>query len=108
MIKGTFRLGGDIVEAVIKGNDVMFSDVSTGMITTVEGLKISKVGVVKEFPDLENDPEWKKKALDRLKQHIKKYKTEDKKLDYIKQELKKFGYEPMMKQKAGFRPKPLT
>ena len=103
MIKGNFRLGNDVVEVIIKGNDLMFADTS-GMITTVEGLKLSKAGVIKEFPDLENDKEWKKKAIERLKEHMRKLDAEMKKINYVKEELIKHGYELLFLQRAGFRP----
>lgn len=105
LMKGTFQFGSDIIEAVFDGNSLMFMDVSTGMITTPEGLRISKDGVMKEFPDLEKNEDWKKEAIKRLKDHIKTFPTLDKKLDYVKDELIKYGYTPLFKQKAGFRPK---
>ena len=104
MIKASFRLGGDYVEAVVDGNNLYFSDVSTQAITTIEGLKLSKQGVVKEFPDLENDKEWKKKAMDRFKDHVKNLNSESARISYIIEELRKFGYTPLTKQRAGFRP----
>lgn len=104
ILKGTFQFGQDIIECVIDGNNLMFMDVSTGMITTPEGLRISRDGVNKEFPDLKNDDDWKKKTIERLKEHIKKFDTNDKKLNYIKKELTKYGYTPLFKQRAGFRP----
>src|SRR6056297_92695 len=103
MIKGTFKIGGDLIDVVVKQNNLFFWDSNTQMTTTIEGLKLSKAGVIKEHPDLENDEEWKKKAIDRLKEHIKKFNTEDEKLNYIKSELTKHGYEPKFKQKAGWR-----
>jgi len=101
-IKGTFQLASDNVDVIIDGNNIMF--MQDGVITTLDGLRISKSGVVKEFPDLENDEEWKKKGLERLKEHIKTFDTQDKKLDYVKKELIKFGYTALYFQKAGFRP----
>jgi len=101
----TFRLGGDIVEVIIDGGNTMFRDTSSGTTTTIHGLKLSKAGVMKEHPDLKEDEDWGKKAIERLKQHIKKFKTEDQKINYIKDELSKHGYTPLFKQKAGFRPK---
>lgn len=105
MIKGTFQIGPDIIEVIIDAGNTMFRDTSSGTTTTIHGLKLSKTGVIKEHPDLKDDNEWKKKSIDRLKEHIKKLKTEDKKINYIKDELSKHGYTPMFKQKGGFRPK---
>ena len=104
MIKGSFRLGGDVIEVIIKGNELLFFDISSGLVTTIQGLKFSKSGVLKQFPDLKNEKEWKQIAMDRLKNHMKNLKTENDKMEYIKKELKDFGYEPLYKQRGGFRP----
>jgi len=104
MIKGTFRLGGDIIHVVVDKENTLFSD-TTGLMTTIDGLRLSKSGSIKEHPDLKNDDDWKKKTTQRFKDHIKTYKTEDQKIEYIKKELKKHAYDPQYKQRAGFRPK---
>lgn len=101
-VKCTFRSGGDVIHVIIEGNNLMFLD-SNGTISTIEGLKISKGGVVKEFPDLEDNEEWKEIAIKRLKEHIRKMKTEMEKVDYVKEDLIKYGYEPLFYQRAGFR-----
>jgi dynactin complex subunit len=104
ILKGTFRFGSDIIEVIFDGNNVMFMDASSGMITSLEGLRISHDGVVKQFPDLKKREDWKKEAIERLKKHIKKFKNQNDKLNYVKDELVKYGYTPLYKQKAGFRP----
>ena len=104
MWKGTFKFGGDIVEIGIDGNNILFRDVSSQMTTTIEGLRLSKAGVLTEFPDLEDDTKWKEKAIFRLKEHIKKINNEEDKLEYIKDELIKHGYTPIYKQRKGWRP----
>ena len=105
MIKGTFRLGGENQEVIVRGNELLFFDISSGMMTTIEGLRLSKSGSIKEFPDLKDDDEWKKKTIQRLKENMKKYETEMEKMNYVKDELIKQGYEPLFYQRAGFRPK---
>jgi hypothetical protein len=105
MIHAQFKLASDIIEVVIDGNSLMFQDVGTGLITSLEGLRFSKAGVLKEHPDLKENNDWKKIAIDRLKAHMKKYKQEMEKLIYVKEELNKFGYEALFYQRAGFRPK---
>ena len=102
-ILGTFRFGGDIQEVVVDGNNLFFH--KEGMITTIEGLKLSKSGVAKEFPDLENQEDWRRKAIDRLKAHVKSMGTEMDKMTYVKDELTKQGYTPLFYHVAGFRPK---
>jgi hypothetical protein len=105
MIHAQFKLAGDIFDIIVDGNNLMFQDIGTGMITSVEGLRLSKAGVLKEHPDLKDDSDWKKIAIDRLKEHVKKYRTEMEKVHYVKDELNKFGYDALMYQQAGFRPK---
>lgn len=102
MILGTFQLASEIQEVIVRGNELLFAQ--NGMITTIEGLKLSKSGVVKEFPDLETSDEWRKEAITRLKNHIKQMKTETEAMEYVKEELKKQGYTPLFMQRAGFRP----
>jgi hypothetical protein len=104
MIKITLKFGGDVFEAIIRGNELFFSDVSSGVITTIEGLRLSKAGVLKEFPDLKDDRDWRLKAIQRFKEKIKTIPTEDKTIEYVKEELIKFGWTPLIKQRAGWRP----
>ena len=104
IIKGTFKLGSDIVEVLIDGTKLLFSDASTGQCTTIEGLKFNRGGVIKEFPDLEDGEDWKKEAIKRFKKHYLEYHSEIQKLNYVKKELMVHGYEPMFWQRAGFRP----
>jgi hypothetical protein len=101
---GVFENAGEIVEVVIQGNTLLFSD-SSGQVTLLEGLQFSKEGVIKEFPDLKDDEEWKKKAIERLKEHIKTIPTEKETLDYVKDELVKFGNKALFYRQNGFRPK---
>lgn len=107
MIKLTLRLGGENQEVIIRGNELLFFDVSSGMMTSIEGLRLSKSGVLKEFPDLKDSEEWKKIVIERLKTKMKNYKTEVEKMNYVKDELVKQGYEPLFYQRGGFRPQKL-
>ncbi|HDK27242.1 MAG TPA: hypothetical protein ENG48_09205 [Candidatus Atribacteria bacterium] len=104
MIKATFRLGGEVIEVIVRGTELLFYDISSQLTSVIEGLRLNKAGVIKEFPDLENNPEWKKIAIQRLKDYIKKLKTEMERIIYVKNELKQHGYEPLYLQRAGFRP----
>jgi hypothetical protein len=104
MIKATFRLGGDNQEVIVRGNELLFFDIGSGMMTTVEGLRLSKSGSIKEFPDLKDDDDWKRKTIERLKDKMKEYNTEMEKINYVKDELIKQGYEPLYFQRVGFRP----
>jgi len=103
MIKGAFKFGSDITYVVVDRNNLFFLDMQ-GTITTIQGLKFSKEGVIKEHPDLKDNPEWKSEAIKRLNNYLKTMKTEMETMNYIKEELIKFGNEPLFFQRAGFRP----
>jgi len=67
MIKAQFRLASDIVDVIVRGNELLFMDVGTGQITPVTGLRFSKAGTLLEHPDLKDNKDWKKIAIERLK-----------------------------------------
>lgn len=105
MIGVIFQSGGEIIETRIEGNNILFRSSSYGAgFAPIEKLNISKEGAIKEFPDLENDPLWRIKAIQRFKNEIKKLKTEDSIANYLIDDLKKYGYIPKYKQKQGYRP----
>jgi hypothetical protein len=106
-ISATFKIASDIIISVINGNNLMFMD-SNNNIAVLEGLKLSYQGVLKEFPDLKDNDNWKSIALKRLKEKIKSFNTEMEKIIYIKNELTKFGYEPLYYQQHGWRAKKFT
>ncbi len=104
MILGVFQLAGDQVEVIVRGHEILFRDTSTSLTTTIDGLRLSKSGVLKEFPELKDNNEWKRIAIKRLKEKIKAYKTEKERIMYIKDELVKYGYTPKFWQLGGHRP----
>lgn len=104
MLNATFKLAGELVSVKIEGNNLGFFDVGTGQMTTIEGLRLSRAGVLKEHPDLKDEKDWRRIAIDRLKEHMKDLQTEKDKMRYVAFELTKFGYEPIMYQMNGFRP----
>lgn len=106
MIKITFEFGGSNQEVVIKGNELLFYDVGSGMVTPLAGLKFDKHFCKKQFPEIDyEDGEWKKEVVKRFKEHLKKFKTEMEKMNYVVSELKNQGYIPLFYQRGGFRPK---
>jgi len=66
-------------------------------------LRFDKAGVIKEFPDLKDNEEWRFEAIKRFKEKIKSLNNESEVSDYIINELKGCGYKPKFKQRAGFR-----
>ena len=108
MIGLIFQLGPEIVEVRVDNNNIQFrNNDSNGMFTTIEGLKLNKVGVIKEFPDLKDNEDWQNIARERFKEKIKSMKTEMERANYIIDDLKKYGYEPKYRQRQGFRPEKL-
>jgi len=91
----------EIVFAKVQGELLQFS--------SIEGLKLSLTGILKQFPDLEGKPkeEIRKEAIKRFKDHIQSLKTEKEIIEYIVNDLKKYGFEPQMIHKKGFRPRRL-
>jgi hypothetical protein len=104
MIQATFQMGGDMIVIEVKGNDVVFFDKGNNLLSPIEGLRFNRAGVIKEFPDLEFDNEWRAKAIERFRDKIKSFGSEDKAINYIITDLKKHGYSPLFKQRAGWRP----
>ena len=107
MIGIIFQLGSEVIEVRIDGERVMFRNQQALGFTTIDGLKLNKQGVIKEFPDLKDNENWQNIARDRFKEKIKLLKTEMERTDYIIEDLKKFGYKPMYRQRQGFRPEKL-
>ena len=104
MIGIVFSYINDVVEVRIDGDNCLFrTGQYGGAFVPIEGLKLDKNGVLKEHPDLKDNNDWNKIAIERFKEYMKQIKTEDEKADYIINELKKVGYKPMAKQKNGFR-----
>lgn len=104
MIELMLRLGNEIVLVRIQGNRVEFGNTAQGaMMSSIGGMRLSKVGVLKEFPDLEEDVDWRIKAVNRFIEKIRSFESEEAIASYIITDLKKFGYFPMYRQKAGMR-----
>lgn len=102
-IKLTFENGSELTEVFIDGDNLFFSNGEE--MTVIDGLQILKSDVVKQFPDLVNDEEWRKKSIERLKEHIKNIPTEREKAIYVRNELVKYGNELKFCVRNGFRPK---
>lgn len=99
-----FRFGNELIEVRSEGNSILFRvNQYGGAFVPIEGIKLSKNGVIKEHPDLKDNKFWKEEAIKRFKEHLKKMKTEKETTDYIIKELTKCGYVPLYMQKKGHR-----
>ena len=105
MIGIIFQFGSEIVEVRINDTDVLFRTGQTyrGFVP-IEGLQLNKCGVIKEHPDLKDNPDWNKEAVKRFKEKVKSYDTEKKRMEYIMDDLKKFGYVALWEMQKGHRP----
>lgn len=98
-----FEFGGDIVEVRIQEKNVFFRTSQSQQWTTIDGLKLSKDGVFKEFPELKENKDWELIAKENFKDKIKKMKTEKERIIYVIEDLSKHGYKAKYYQKDGFR-----
>lgn len=103
MIGVIFSFGSEIVEVRVKDNNVFFRTSNSINFGDIDGIKLNKSGVIKEFPDLEDKEDWQKQARDRFKEKIRKMETEQEKIKYIIEDLSKWGYKPLYIQKQGHR-----
>lgn len=104
MINLMFEFNGDIELVVVEGNEIMFGNIAYGSkLTTIEGLKLDYGGVIREFPDLELENEWREIAIERLKNKLKEFSKESDVAMYVIDELRKFGHKPLQIQKGGWR-----
>jgi len=104
MIGLIFSFGTELVEVRIEGKKVYFRNSNLQQFATIEGIKLSEAGAIREFPDLKGNKEWRKIVIERFKEKIKAMKTEEEISKYIINDLKKYGYVPMYKKRKGFRP----
>jgi len=101
-----FNFGNENIEVKVTGNQVVFrTQQFGGAFITIDNLKLSKSGVVKEFPDLKGNENWREEAIKRFKERMKSYNTEKERINYVINDLNKFGYIPLYLQEDGFRPK---
>lgn len=97
--------GDEVIEIRIIGTNVVFRTNKFGsQFTDISGLRLSHSGVIKEFPDLKDNNEWRKIACERFKDKIKKLNSEKERINYIIEDLTKFGYVLRYIQKKGHRP----
>ena len=99
-----FDFAGDYILVRVNNNRVSFSNSKYGnQMATIEGLKLDKNGVLKEWPDLKDKEDWKETAIKRFKEKIRSMQTESEVCEFIIYDLQKYGYKPLYRQKNGFR-----
>ena len=105
MIGIVFQFGADVVEVRIENKTVFFRTSQFTNFGDIDGIKLNKVGVLREFPDLKDKEDWMSIARQRFKDKIKQMDTERKQADYVREDLQKYGYVAMWEQVQGHRPK---
>ena len=108
MIGVRFLRGAEDISVVLNGIDVYIRDNNSFVSAPLSNLKFSYEGVIKEFPDLKDDSEWREKAINRFFEKLDSFKTEDERVNYIIQDLRNHNYIPISKQRAGFRTQKLS
>jgi hypothetical protein len=88
----------------IIGDNVLFIDLQSNMVSPIEGLNLNKAGTIKEYPDLKDDKEWKQKAIQRFVDKIKALPSETERANWLIEEMRQMNYKPLYKQRDGFRP----
>jgi len=103
MIGIIFQFAAETMEVRVDRESVYFRTPQSPGFTTINGLKLDKAGVLKEFPELKDNPKWQSIARERFKEKIKECENEMERVDYIISDLKKYGYKPLYLQRQGFR-----
>jgi len=76
MVGVIFQFGSEIVEVRVQDSNCFFRTSNFQQFATIEGLKLDKAGVIKEFPDLNDKEDWRQEAIKRFKDKLKTMKTE--------------------------------
>ena len=108
MIGVIFNFGTEIVEVSVSGKNVYFRTNPLGGYATIDKLKLSKAGAIRQFPDLKNKENWKELSIKRFKKKINNLQTEDERVKYLITDLEQHGYKAKAIQKTGFRPKRIS
>lgn len=103
-IQAVFQRGSERMIIRVIGNNVLFIDPQNNMVAPIEGLSLKREGVIKEYPDLKDDPEWKQKAIQRFVDKVKSLDNENKAINWIIEEMKQMQYIPLYMAKQGWRP----
>ena len=105
MIQLLFELGSEVILVVVDGKRVTFGNSVFGnKLASIDGLRLSKRGVEKEFPDLIGKDNWREEAVRRFKIKLEGLDSELERAKYIIRDLKSHAYKAKSIQKQGFRP----
>ena len=105
MIEVIFLFNSETYRVVVNRNSLLFGKDNQGGLAPIDKLKLSKEGVIKEFPDLKDNTEWRTIAVDRFKEKVSQMNSEIEVVRYVVNDLQKFGYKPIKMNRAGCRSK---
>jgi hypothetical protein len=104
VVGALFEYCGEKVEVRVQNLNCFFRTSQFQQWATIDGLRLDKVGVIKEFPELKDNKNWKEETIKRFKEKMKILKTESERIKYVIEDLTKFGYKPLFLQRSGYRP----
>ena len=104
MIGVIFQYLDELIEVRVDGKSIFFRDHPNHPFVPFENLRLNQDGVIKEFPQLKDNENWRKEAIELFRIKLMSMRNEDEIVKYIIEDLSKWGYVPLFKQKAGFRP----
>ena len=107
MKDGKLQTAETIAITVFPNKTLVFTRTQGGSVmkAPIEGLKLNPSTIIKEFPDLKDQPaEYvKKEGIERFKEHIKKMNSMMEIKEYLKEDLAKHGYTLIGSRRKGFR-----
>jgi len=105
MIDLDLLFNNEIIKVRVSGNNILFGKSSGGYMANIDKLQLSHSGVLKEFPDLKDNQNWREEATNRFKTKVSSMNSEIEITKYVVNDLAKFGYKPLRMTRAGSRTK---
>lgn len=104
---GELQTTNTMAITIYPNKTLVFTKTQSGSVmqSSIEGLQLNPATIVKEFPDLKDQPSnyVKKEGIKRFKEHIKSLGSMMEIKEYLKQDLMKHGYKLIGSRRKGFR-----
>lgn len=98
-----FQFGSELVFVRVDGSNCFFRTKDSSGFATIDGLRLDKSGVIKEFPELKDKEDWQSIARGKFKEKLKTMNNEKERISYVIRELSQHNYIPLYIQKQGSR-----
>lgn len=106
MIDVIFQFGTEVIMVRVLNKEILFkTSAFGGGFVSIEGLKLSRIGTIKQFPNLKDRDDWRTEAIKMYKLNLNKMESETQRMNYVIEELRKHGYKGLYWQDEGFRRK---